>query len=91
MTKWPDKVGVVISSLLLYALFASPFMTLRANRIVQGETRTVFEALPGSAATLLVTIVLVTVFIALFRFPTRLKLAAALVGLAALAVFIGQA
>ncbi|QXC50681.1 ABC transporter permease [Agrobacterium salinitolerans] len=91
MTKWPDKVGVVISSLLLYALFASPFMTLRANRIVQGETRTVFEALPGSAATLLVTIVLVTVFIAFFRFPTRLKLAAALVGLAALAVFIGQA
>ncbi|MCZ7494269.1 ABC transporter permease [Agrobacterium rhizogenes] len=91
MTKWPDKVGVVISCLLLYALFASPFITFRANRIVQGETRTVFEALPGSAATVLVTIVLLSAFIAFFRFPTRLKLAFALTGLAALAVFVGQA
>ncbi len=91
LTKWPDKVGVVISCLLLYALFASPFMTFRANRIVQGETRTVFEALPGSAATVLVTIVLLSAFIAFFRFPTRLKLVFALTGLAALAVFVGQA
>ena len=91
MTKWPDKVGVVISCLLLYALFASPFMTFRANRIVQGETRTVFEALPGSAATVLTTVVLLAAFIAFFRFPTRLKLAFALVSLAALAVFVGQA
>lgn len=91
MTKWPDKVGVVISCLLLYALFASPFMTFRANRIVQGETRTVFEALPGSAATVLTTVVLLAAFIAFFRFPTRLKLAFVLVSLAALAVFVGQA
>ncbi|KJX89763.1 hypothetical protein SY94_0130 [Agrobacterium tumefaciens] len=32
MTKWPDKVGVLISCLLLYALFASPFMTFRAKQ-----------------------------------------------------------
>jgi osmoprotectant transport system permease protein len=91
LTKWPDKVGVLISCLLLYALFASPFMTLRANRIVQGETRTIFEALPVSAATILVAIILLAAFIAFFRFPARLKLAAALVGLAALAIFVGQA
>lgn len=91
MTKWPDKVGVLISCLLLYALAASPFMTFRANRIIQGETRTIFEALPVAAATLLVVIIVVAAFIAFFRFPARLKLAAALVGLAALAIFIGQA
>lgn len=91
MTKWPDKVGVLISCLLLYALAASPFMTFRANRIIQGETRTIFEALPVAAATLLVAIIVVAAFIAFFRFPPRLKLAAALVGLAALAIFVGQA
>ncbi|NSZ72249.1 ABC transporter permease [Agrobacterium tumefaciens] len=91
MTKWPDKVGVLISCLLLYALAASPFMTFRANRIIQGETRTIFEALPVAVATLLVAIIVVAAFIAFFRFPARLKLAAALVGLAALAIFVGQA
>ncbi|WP_313613193.1 ABC transporter permease [Rhizobium sp.] len=91
MTKWPDKVGVLISCLLLYALFASPFMTFRANRIIQGETRTIFEALPVSSAALLAAIILVAAFIAFFRFPARLKLAAALVGLASLAIFVGQA
>lgn len=91
MTKWPDKVGVLISCLLLYALFAAPFMTFRANRIIQGETRTIFEALPVAAASLLVAIIIVAAFIAFFRFPARLKLAAALVGLAALAIFVGQA
>ena len=91
MTKWPDKVGVLISCLLLYALFAAPFMTFRANRIIQGETRTIFEALPVAAATLLVAIIVVAAFIAFFRFQARLKLAAALVGLAALAIFVGQA
>lgn len=91
MTKWPDKVGVLISCLLLYALAASPFMTFRANRIIQGETRTIFEALPVAAATLLVAIIVVAAFIAFFRFPALLKLAAALVGLAALAIFVGQA
>lgn len=91
MTKWPDKVGVLISCLLLYALFASPFMTFRANRIVQGETRTIFEALPATAAAPLIAIIILTAFIAFFRFPARLKLAASLVALAALAIFVGQA
>lgn len=66
-------------------------MTFRANRIIQGETRTIFEALPVAAATLLVAIIIVAAFIAFFRFPAHLKLAAALVGLAALAIFVGQA
>lgn len=91
MTKWPDKVGVLISCLLLYALFASPFMTFRANRIAQGETRTIFEALPSTAATLLAAIILLAAFMAFFRIPAWWKLAAALAGLAALAVFVGQA
>ncbi|WP_161991294.1 MULTISPECIES: ABC transporter permease [Rhizobium/Agrobacterium group] len=91
MTKWPDKVGVLISCLLLYALSASPFMIFRANRIVQGEARTIFEALPAMAAALLVAIILIAAFIAFFRFPARLKLAAAMGGLAALAIFVGQA
>lgn len=91
MTKWPDKVGVLISCLLLYALFVSPFMTFRANRIVQGEARAIFDALPSVSATLLAAIILVAAFIAFLRIPARLKLAAALVSLAALAVFVGQA
>jgi len=81
LTKWPDKVGVVISCLLLYALLVAPFMTFRANRIVQGETRTVFEALPASAAAIITTVVLLAAFIAFFRFSARLKLTIALVRL----------
>ncbi len=91
MTKWPDKVGVLISALLLYALFASPFMTFRANRIIQGETRSIFEALPAASAIALFVLVLLAAFIAFFRFPTLVKLVAALTCLAALAIFVGQA
>ena len=40
-----DKLGLVIAGMVSAALFALPFATFRANRIVAGEGRTLLDAL----------------------------------------------
>jgi osmoprotectant transport system permease protein len=41
-----DRLGGVITVLIGLAVFASPFVTYRANRIVAGEPRMLLHALP---------------------------------------------
>ncbi|MBB3946716.1 osmoprotectant transport system permease protein [Rhizobium skierniewicense] len=92
---WPfpyyDKVGALIAALLAYALFALPFATFRANRIVPGDVRSVLDALPRTWAYALYALIGITVCCAFFRNDARLRLGLALVGLAALALAIGSA
>jgi osmoprotectant transport system permease protein len=45
-----DRLGSVIALLIGLALFAAPFVTYRANRIVSGEARLLMEALPPMMA-----------------------------------------
>ena len=45
-----DRLGTVIAILVGVALFASPFVIFRANRIVAGEGRMLVDALPPSGA-----------------------------------------
>lgn len=87
----PDKVGLLIAALLGYAALALPFATLRANRIVQGESLGLIDAIPGFAAITLAVTLAVCALIAFFRTGTRLRLGAALVGLAVLAFTVGLA
>ena len=45
-----DKLGVVIALMVAYGALGAPFAIFRANRIVPGETRFLFDALPSGAA-----------------------------------------
>jgi osmoprotectant transport system permease protein len=53
-----DRLGAVIAVLIGVALFAAPFVTYRANRIVAGEGRLLTDALPpaGAFGTLIVAL-----------------------------------
>ncbi|TRC92246.1 ABC transporter permease [Mesorhizobium sp. WSM4303] len=86
-----DKLGIVIAAIVAYAAFFASFATFRANRIVPGEARSIFEALPPTIGPLLLAIVVVAAIIALLKTPLLLRLAASVVALAALAILIGVA
>lgn len=87
----PDKVGALIAALLIYALFGMPFATLRANRIVQGEVRSIAEAMPLAWSYALLAVISIAIGVAFFRSDARLRLGVAMAGLAFLAVTIGIA
>ncbi len=87
----PDKVGLLIAALISYAALTLPFATLRANRIVQGESISLVNAMPSLAVTCLSVVLAACVAIAFFRTAARLRLLGALVGLSTLAYLIGLA
>lgn len=91
MTLRPDKVGVVISAIMIYALAAMPFATARANRIVQGETKSILDALPPFMAYGLIALLIIIAAIAFFKTDKSVKLAGAFIGLSVLSVVIGVA
>lgn len=84
-----DKLGVLIALIAAYAVLVAPFATFRANRIVQGEGRDLFAALPLPAALVVLVVAGAVVATALMRTPPALRLAASLAGLATAAVAIG--
>ncbi|MBD9570878.1 ABC transporter permease [Ensifer sp. ENS08] len=86
-----DKLGAIIAALALGGAFIAPFATFRANRIVAGEVKSVADALPAGWSAVLLGIVVCAVIVALVRSPAYLRLAAAFVALAALALGIGVA
>ena len=85
-----DKVGIVIALLGAWGALSS-FAVFRANRIVLGEGRALFEALPALEAVLLAITVAAGLVIALARTAPWLRLAAGLAALLALVVFAGRA
>ncbi|WP_188823443.1 ABC transporter permease [Brucella endophytica] len=85
-----DKLGLVIAAIALCGM-ALPFATFRANRIVAGEGRTVFEALPELAAAALVVVLVVAILVGLVRLPVGWRLAAGIAALVALLFSIGLA
>jgi osmoprotectant transport system permease protein len=86
-----DRLGVLIAALGLYAVLFAPLMTLRANRIVPGEGRMAWEALPAVAGVVFCLIVVAALAVASVRVRSGLRLAAGLGGLGALAIFAGVA
>ena len=83
-----DKLGVLIA-LIAAAGAALPFALFRANRIVLGESRSLFDALPAVPSGVLICVLLVGFVVALLRFPTLVKLIAGFVVLGVLAILIG--
>ncbi|ASY65695.1 L-proline glycine betaine ABC transport system permease protein ProW (plasmid) [Sinorhizobium sojae CCBAU 05684] len=84
-----DKLGVIIAALAVYGAFLAPFATFRANRIVQGETRTILEALPPLLGYGLLLVLISGAAIALLKTAAAVRMAAAVAVLVALALLIG--
>ncbi len=85
-----DKLGVLI--LLLTGVGAAlPFATFRANRIVLGEGRSLWSALPPFEAGLLLSVIGGTALIALLRSKAALRLCASLAALLAIMLAMGAA
>lgn len=86
-----DKLGVLIAGLSAYALLFAPLMTFRANRIVPGEGRMLWDALPAQAGLFFTIVVLAASVVALLKTGPVVRLAAGIAALAALFVFAGVA
>jgi osmoprotectant transport system permease protein len=84
-------LGIVIAGIVAYGVATAPFAIFRANRIVPGEGRSIFEALPQWASILLVSVIAAASIVALLRTPALARLGAALAALIALAVLVGVA
>ncbi len=84
-----DKLGVIIAALAVYGAFLAPFATLRANRIVQGETRAILEALPPLLGYGLLFVLISGAAIALLKTAAAVRMAASVAVLVALALLIG--
>ncbi|CAD7053827.1 ABC transporter permease [Pseudorhizobium endolithicum] len=90
MTFRIDKLGLGIGLLAAYGL-GSPWATLRANRIVQGEAVGLFAALPLWAAWLVFCVTLAAGAIAILSVRPSTRLAAASVALATVCAGVGSA
>jgi osmoprotectant transport system permease protein len=86
-----DRLGALVASIMAIALFGSPFVTYRANRIVGGEPRFLLDALPFSVALpLLILMVMIAAAVVFLRRPS-IRLMAAAAGLAVLFPAVGWA
>ena len=85
-----DKLGVMIALIAAVAA-VMPFAAFRANRIVVGVSKGIFEALPMWEAVLLAVALAVVIVVALLKTPNLWRLIASLAILALLFVAIGNA
>ena len=85
-----DKLGVLIAVVMACGWVLLPFATYKANRIVQGQGRIVFDALPGAEAMLLSLLIAIVLPVTFYRTNVRWRLLAGGIGLLALLVLIGQ-
>jgi osmoprotectant transport system permease protein len=76
-----DRLGSVITGLIGFALFASSFVTYRANRIVAGEGRQLIDALPPAGALITIAVALGVALCAALAHRPLARLAAASLGL----------
>jgi osmoprotectant transport system permease protein len=84
-----DRLGSVIAVLIGVALFGAPFVTYRANRIVAGAARHLFDALPATGAIGTTIVALGVALCAAFVAKPLIRLAAATVGLATVFPAVG--
>ena len=85
-----DRLGVLIAAITAAAWVFLPFATFKANRIVQGQGRNVFDALPPAEAALLCVVIGVSLPVLFYRTAVFWRLAVSLLALVTLLVLIGQ-
>jgi osmoprotectant transport system permease protein len=86
-----DKLGVLIALIIAAGWVFLPFATFKANRIVPGQSRVFFEALPLPEAILLGLVIAIALPLTFYRTPTLWRLLMSAVALATLFVLIGHA
>jgi osmoprotectant transport system permease protein len=89
LTFSPDRLGSLVAILIGVALFAAPFVTYRANRIVAGEPRLLLESLPSIVAVMVMAVALSVAAIAVMVRRPVIRLASAALGLAVLFPAVG--
>ena len=85
-----DKLGVLIAAFVAAGVLL-PFVSFAANRIVLGESRKLWEALPQPEAALLIAIIAAVAVVALMRSSGGMRLAASLLAICALLIWVGRA
>jgi osmoprotectant transport system permease protein len=85
-----DRLGVLIAAVAALAWVFLPLATFKPNRILQGQGRSVFDALPPWEAGLLSAVIAISLPVLFYRTPLLWRLAVSVVALAALLVLIGQ-
>ena len=86
-----DKLGIIIAALAAYGAFLAPFATFKANRIVQGEAKAIWEALTTALGYGLLALVSLAAILAFVKSSVSVRVAAALATLVALCLLIGIA
>jgi osmoprotectant transport system permease protein len=85
-----DQLGVLLSLVGALALALLPLLVFKANRIVPGEPRALLDVLPTAALALYFTLAAAAA-VALFVKNPQVRLLAALIGIAVLAVAVAAA
>jgi osmoprotectant transport system permease protein len=86
-----DRLGALLSLIGLAALVWLPFVVFKANRIVPGDARSLLQVLPQWQVLAFYAILILVAVTALGCVSARLRLAAALIGVAAVTLTIGAA
>ncbi|HEY0291619.1 MAG TPA: ABC transporter permease [Hansschlegelia sp.] len=86
-----DRVGATLAALGVGGLALGPFVSVRANRIVDGVPHGLFEALPPSLAAFVALVAAAAALVALFQAPPVLRAFAGAAALAGLTLALGQA
>jgi osmoprotectant transport system permease protein len=86
-----DRLGVLLTLVGAAALIFLPFVVFKTNRILPGEARSLFQILPVWAALAFHTALVFVGVTALGVVSSRVRLALALVGVAAIVLTIGAA
>jgi osmoprotectant transport system permease protein len=86
-----DPLGVLLSAAGAAALMLLPFVLVKANRIVPGDPHALGEVLPAWGALACEAALLLSALVALGVADARVRLAAALLGVVALALAVAAA
>lgn len=86
-----DRLGALLTAIGAVALIFLPFVLLKANRIVPGDPRGLFGVLPVLHAVTTVIVLAVIGAISLVATHARVRLIAALVGVAAISLAVATA
>lgn len=86
-----NKLGVIIALVLAAAWLLLPFATFKPNRILPGEPRSIFAALPPIYTALIAVTLGLSILVSLFKTSTVLRLLFSFFGPVALSLAIGVA
>ncbi|WP_062231740.1 ABC transporter permease [Aureimonas sp. N4] len=91
LARGPDRLGLLLAGIGASGACLLPLATFRANRIVPGVGKPLFEALPSTLAIGLALVLVLAAMVALFIRSPRLRLLTALGSLLVLLLSLGAA